>query len=196
MTTRSIGFLTIILALSAPAVVQAATYQWRDDNGVTHFTDNGDSVPERYLKRAKEVSFGSGESEREAPTHSSAPPTGTSASSGTSAAEADKGKKELKYRTPGEELKEIQQTLPRKKKELATLHHKWTVAKGRTPTEKELKDFEKKRAKGNATFKDNPYINEKPLSTPGAARLAYYQKVEEIRSDEERMRRLEKDLEK
>jgi hypothetical protein len=92
------------------------------------------------------------------------------------------------------ELKALKESLPLKKKELARLHHKWTVAKGRVPTPEEIKDFEKKRAKGKVSFDDNPYVNKKPLSSPGLARQAYFKKLEEVRRDEERVRRLEQEL--
>lgn len=35
---------------------QAAVYEWVDDKGVVHFTDNADKIPDKYLKRAKEKS--------------------------------------------------------------------------------------------------------------------------------------------
>jgi hypothetical protein len=92
------------------------------------------------------------------------------------------------------ELKSLQEGLAAQKAELAQLRHKWTVTKGRVPTEKELKDFEKKKAKGEAKPEDNPYFNKNPLSSPGRWREAYYRKLEEVRKDEERATRLEREL--
>jgi len=92
------------------------------------------------------------------------------------------------------ELMSLRAGLAAKKKELDRLHHKWSVVKGRTPTEEEVEEFEKKRAKGKATFKDNPYVNKKPLSSPGPARIAYFKKLEEVRRDEEKLRQLEQEL--
>ena len=93
-----------------------------------------------------------------------------------------------------QELKGLQARLAAKKKELARLYHKWSVAKGRTPTKEEIEEFEKKRAAGKATFKDNPYVSKNPLSRPAPARLAYFRKLEEVRKDEEKLRRLEMEL--
>lgn len=93
-----------------------------------------------------------------------------------------------------QELKAIREALPGKKKELARLRHKWVVAKGRIPSEKELIELDKKLDKGEVTYENNPYINKNPLSTPGPARLAYYKKLEEVRKDEDRVRRLEKEI--
>jgi hypothetical protein len=99
---------------------------------------------------------------------------------------------QAEYARLGQELQAVTEALADKKKELARLRHKWLVAKGRTPSAEELKEFEKKRAKGNTTVADNPYINKNPLSAPAYARTAYYKKLEEIRQDEERISRLEK----
>ena len=104
------------------------------------------------------------------------------------------GSKRPTKASPAQELKALQESLAVKKKELARLHHKWTVAKGRVPSKEELKEFEEKRAKGKATMEDNPYINKKPLSSPGLSRQAYYQKLEEVRQDEAWLRQLGQDL--
>jgi len=179
-----------MLALSTSAVAQAATYQWQDEQGVTHLTDNSDSIPPRYLNRTKELPSAPGGITRETPAAS--PAAATAASSSSATTETIGGK-------PGQhglsaELQAIKQALPAKKQELARLYRKWSVAKGRTPTAKEVEEFEKKRAKGKATFEDNPYINKNPLSTPGVARLAYHKKLEEVKKDEARIRQLELDL--
>ena len=176
MAKRYLKFVVLIFAaLSASTAVQGATYRWVDDKGVMHFTDNGDSIPERYLNRAKEIEVSGGESRREAVLPSAAP-AAASPVAPTAQAAVDSGSREQKRAKQEEharlslELKEIREALPAKKQELERLHHKWVVSKGRMPTGEELKDFEKKRAKGKATFKDNPYINKKPLSSPGIAR--------------------------
>ena len=99
------------------------------------------------------------------------------------------------YEGVAQELKTLREGLAAKKTELAQLRHKWTVTKGRVPTEKELKEFEKKKAKGEAKPEDNPYYNKSPLSSPGRWREAYYKKLEEVRKDEERAATLERELE-
>jgi hypothetical protein len=86
-----------------------------------------------------------------------------------------------------EELKKLQDGLPVKKKELARLHRKWVVVKGRMPTADELEEFGEKQADGEVKIEDNPYVNNNPLSSPGRHREAYYKKLYEIRHDEERI---------
>lgn len=93
-----------------------------------------------------------------------------------------------------EELKQIEAGLAVKREELARLRRKWVVVKGRTPTAKEIEKYEEKLAKGKAKVEDNPYMNKSPLSSPGIYREAYYQKLREIRRDEERIAVLKEKL--
>ena len=92
------------------------------------------------------------------------------------------------------DLQGARQELAVKKRELARLYRKWLVAKGRTPTQEEIKEFEEKLAKGEAKLEDNPFINKNPLSSPVPARMAYYKKLEEVKRDEERIRQMEREL--
>ncbi|GFO68286.1 hypothetical protein GMLC_18650 [Geomonas limicola] len=92
------------------------------------------------------------------------------------------------------ELKTLKDALPAKQAELAKLRHRWLVAKGRTPTAAEIKEYEKKRAKGKVTVEDNPYVTKTPLSNPAPYRAAYYKKLEEVTRDEEEIARLEQQL--
>jgi hypothetical protein len=51
-----VTLLLLVLALQLlPPVVHAAFYQWVDPQGVTHFTDNPDKIPEAYRSRAKKL---------------------------------------------------------------------------------------------------------------------------------------------
>ncbi|UFS70923.1 hypothetical protein LPW11_01765 [Geomonas sp. RF6] len=93
-----------------------------------------------------------------------------------------------------QELKGAETGLVAMREELPKLRHKWVVKKGRTPTEKEIKEFEEKLAKGKAKPEENPYYNQTPLTTPAPARAAYYAKLEEIRRSEERIARLKQEL--
>jgi hypothetical protein len=99
-----------------------------------------------------------------------------------------------KYQSLVQELKVLRDGLTEKQAELVKLRHKWTVSKGRTPTEQEVKDFEAKRAKGEVTVEDNPYVNKSAISSPARARAAYYQKLAEIKKDRERVLHLEQEL--
>ena len=44
----------ILLTIVAVSAVNAATYEWVDSAGVTHFTDDLDRVPAKYRSRVKE----------------------------------------------------------------------------------------------------------------------------------------------
>ncbi|MRR58906.1 MAG: hypothetical protein EG824_11945 [Deltaproteobacteria bacterium] len=93
-----------------------------------------------------------------------------------------------------DELKQLQDGLPAKNTELARIHRKWVVVKGRMPSKKELEKYEKKRAKGEVDIEDNPYVNKNPLSSPGRYRTAYYKKLEEIKGDESRIAKLREEI--
>ena len=184
---QCIRFLSVMIALSLSTTVYAAIYEWRDDSGVSHFTDNADSIPARFVKRAKESPSDPAEAKKETPTASPAPSSTPLPNAGNPVA-SKPGNAKL-----GQELKRVKQSLSKKKEELEKLHHKWSVARGRTPTQDEVKEFEKKLASGKVTPEDNPYVNRSALSLVGAARAAYYQKLEEIRKDEERLSQLERE---
>lgn len=94
---------------------------------------------------------------------------------------------QTKHERLSSELRRLESGLPAKKTELARLHRKWVVAKGRMPTADELKTFNEKSAEGEVKLEDNPYVNKSALSTPGRHRMAYFQKLNEIRADEERI---------
>ena len=93
------------------------------------------------------------------------------------------------------ELKQLQAGLVAKEAELERLHHRWLVSKGRTPTAKEIQEFEAKRAKGKAKAEDNPYVNTSALSTPARWRAAYYDKLAEVTRNKERSASLERQIE-
>jgi len=101
---------------------------------------------------------------------------------------------QAKYEWLSSELQQLESGLPAKKAELARLHRKWVVSKGRMPTADEIKSFEKKSAQGTVTAADNPFVNRSALSTPGRHRAAYFQKLREIRADEERIATLRNEL--
>jgi len=101
---------------------------------------------------------------------------------------------QTKYDSLSTELTQLESGLPAKKTELARLHRKWVVAKGRMPSSKELKAFEEKRSEGEVKLEDNPFVNKSPLSSPGRYRAAYYQKLDEIKTDEARIATLRNEL--
>lgn len=186
---RLLDAVALMLCISATTVADAAIYQWKDDKGVIHFTDDGDKIPQRYENRVKEVEGTPARAENsKAKAAETAAPQPQQPAAGPVAASVEPPDQRV------QELQAIRQALPEKQKELAKLHRRWLIAKGRNPSKEEVEKFEKKRAKGEAKLEDNPYINKNPLSSPGPARGAYYKKLEEIKKDEERIRVLESEL--
>ena len=215
---RCLPFLVMLFLFAVPATVPAETYQWTDAAGVKHFTDNPDAIPASYLNRVREIPS----------VHSdqkgiSAPPPAVSAPSRAPSSPVEQSARKAQRADLGRERQKLQDSLATKRKELDQLRRKWTVAKGRTPAPKEIEEFEKKRAKGLVTDKDNPYIRrtptpkeieefekkrakgpvsdkdnpyiiQGPFGMPGLAREAYYRKLDEVRQHEERIDRLRKEL--
>lgn len=101
---------------------------------------------------------------------------------------------QTKHERLSSELRHLEAGLPAKKTELARLHRKWVVAKGRMPTAEELKTFNEKSAEGAVKIEDNPYVNKSALSSPGRYRMAYFEKLNEIRADEERIATLRNEI--
>lgn len=99
-----------------------------------------------------------------------------------------------KHEQLSSELTQLTAGLPAKKAELAWLHRKWVIAKGRMPTADELKKFAEKQAKGEVKIQDNPYVNKSALSSPGHYRELYYKKLYEIRADEKRIATLRSEI--
>lgn len=192
---RTSLMVILLLALCLPDQVIASTYQWTDDRGVIHFTDDADRIPDRYLKRVREIETKESrkepglapETQQPPPPVASPAPAAVPADTASAAPNADRER-------IAAELKDLEEELAEKRKELDRLRHKWSVAKGRTPTPEEVEEFEKKRAAGKATFEDNPYVNKRPLSSPVRARVAYYKMLEEVRADEERVNQLTREL--
>lgn len=191
----------IALLSSCLAAAQgAATYRWQDKDGVVHLTDDPKLLPPGYPG----VSRGSAFPEVDPAGRGSAkPPAATAEAPGASATYAvtsgkgsePKVKPDLRE-SAVRELQSLREALPEKKRALARLRHKWAVAKGRVPTEEEIRAFEKKRARGEATFGDNPYASKSPLTSSGRARQEYFKKLAEVQLDEERICELERPLDR
>lgn len=184
--------VVVLVALSASVTVHAGTYQWRDGAGVTHFTDNADNIPNRYLNSVKELPSIKAPKQTSPATTSSTPSVTTSSTD--AAGRAKEQAKQEEYKKLSNQLKTLQDGLPAKKDELVKLRHKFVVRKGRVPSAKEIKKFESKRTSGSDTAVQNPYVNKNSLTSVGPARAAYYQKLEEVRMDEARIQQLQKEL--
>jgi hypothetical protein len=187
---RLIRLLLCLTVTFVPSFVQGSSYQWRDNQGVTHFTDNPDSVPERYLNAAREIpSLAAEPKQKQATVVPAASGDGASAVA-VSAGQKSDASQESAADKLCKELKSLRQGIAVKTDQLAQLRHRWAVVKGRTPSPQELKDFAAKQAKGKVTPEDNPYVNKSSLSVSAPARTAYYKKLQEIQGDQERLREL------
>jgi uncharacterized protein DUF4124 len=173
------------------AVAHGKTYQWLDDRGVTHFTDDPDKIPGKYLKRVKERDSVKGEEIRVTP-QEDAPPAAVPGGSSDVRQNLYGGHEEAWWRgrfaAVRNEIKRIQDALPAKNDELDKLHRKWVISKGRKPREGET---------GEDRF-IRPPAGEGDLShalgNPGRHRSAYYEKKSEIEKNEARIKELQESL--
>lgn len=192
---RRTTMLATAFLLAAPALGNAGTYQWRDDAGTVHFTDDSERIPDKYLKRAQEVDPASAAKQPAATEPRRIEPTVPPAAQQAEDAAAADTKSKRRARLTAE-LTQIRSGLEGKKKELQKLHHKWMVLKGRAPSLEEAKEYQKLLAEGKADDARNPYVSkDRVFSTAGAARAAYYKKLVEVREDNARAQQLERELE-
>lgn len=77
----------ILTVLLFDVAAQAATYEWLDEKGVVHFTDDPDRIPAKYLKRVKERDSVKGEATKPA-----LPPAAESAAPAVSADNSGDGR--------------------------------------------------------------------------------------------------------
>ena len=125
----------VIFIMLAPFVLtpagESATYEWVDDAGVVHFTDDQGKIPAKYLKRVKELNSGSHEDVKPpaaAPVPQAAPP---SASSPERRVVKPGGHGEGYWRSKFAflrgEIKKLELSLPAMKEELNKLNRKKVV---------------------------------------------------------------------
>ncbi|MBJ6750516.1 DUF4124 domain-containing protein [Geomonas anaerohicana] len=190
---RPTTMAALFFLVAAPALVLGGTYQWRDDAGTVHFTDDSDRIPDKYLKRAQEVDSAPAAKPAASTPKQEAPTTAATAKGGVV---VPVDPKSVQRERLGAELAQVRGGLQGKKQELQRLHHRWMVLKGRTPSVDEAKKFQKELAEGKTTDEKNPYVTKnRALSMSGAARSAYFKKLEEVRGDEARVQHLERELE-
>jgi len=81
---KHLKFAVVMLIMLVPFVLtlagETATYEWVDDAGVVHFTDDKGTIPAKYLKKVKELNSGSDEYVKPpaAPAPQSTPPEASS----------------------------------------------------------------------------------------------------------------------
>lgn len=123
-----------MLITLAPFVVapagEAATYEWVDDAGVVHFTDDQGRIPAKYLKRAKELNSGSHEDVKSpaAPVPQAAPsPAFSPERKVVKPGGYREGYWRSKFASLRGEIKKLEESLPAMKEELNKLNRKKIV---------------------------------------------------------------------
>lgn len=155
--TLPVLLIHALLLFHTPAM--AATFQWTDASGATHYTDNPDKIPDRYLKNAIRRADEPGPVTPEAaqkviPAQTVAP----SAAPPPAAEDQQKfcGKTgsawKGQFTSIRAEIKQLESSLPGLRKELQIKHTKLlrSLEDGRPKTKEELEKLEKQqKGKGN-----------------------------------------------
>ncbi len=119
------SFILLIGMLVMCAVAHATTYEWTDNQGGLHFTDNLDKVPARYLNKVRKVDVQPVIQEREQPSQPA------QQSIAPAAQNIFGGHDEMWWRSSfkalRDEMKSIQDGLPGKKEKLAELRRKFSI---------------------------------------------------------------------
>jgi hypothetical protein len=119
------SFILFIGILVMCAVAHAATYEWTDNHGGLHFTDNLDKVPAKYLNKVRKVDVQPVIQEREQasqPAQQSIAPAGQNIFGGHDGMWWRSSFKGLR-----DEMKQLQDGLPGKKEKLAELRRKYFI---------------------------------------------------------------------
>jgi hypothetical protein len=125
----------VMLIILAPFVLapagEAATYEWTDDAGVVHFTDDQGNIPAKFLKKVKELNTGSDEDVKTPPVPApqSTPPEASSPSNRKVMLYGGYGERHwrLRFATLRGEIKSLEESLPAMKNDLDKLRHKRVV---------------------------------------------------------------------
>lgn len=121
-------------------LAHAETYRWVDDKGVVHFTDNPDRIPARYLKRVQELPSVTVPSPSPSATPDQQAPRPVPAPGGEPPVRQPEGAKQYggkdetawraQFATVRNELKALQEGLPKKREQLAQLRRKRVIYQG------------------------------------------------------------------
>lgn len=185
-------FVTVFVCSNARAEV----YEWVDGQGVVHFSDDPDKVPDRYRKRVKIRDSVSPEGGVPAVRHQAPPPSAPPEKK----AELYGGRGENwwrgRFQALRDEMKTIQEKLPEKKESLAQLHRKWVISMGRSPKAGETGEsrFFKTPKEGSKEVKSDDKFASTTFGAVGRNRAAYYAMKDEIEKDEARITDIEGEL--
>jgi hypothetical protein len=117
---KSFILLTGILVMCA--VAHATTYEWTDNQGGLHFTDNLDKVPAKYLKRVRKVDVQPVIQQPSQPPQQSIAPAAQNIFGGH-----DEMWWRSSFKALRDDMKSIQDGLPGKKEKLAELRRKFSI---------------------------------------------------------------------
>lgn len=128
MKTPSSIMLIVSLFLLSVAQSWAAVYEWVDDKGVVHFTDDADKIPAKYLQKVKERESVKG-------TVIIIPSTGTadgakdigSSTEPPAATRLDEDLWRSRFQALREEKKQLEEGLVAKREKLNTLRRKKVI---------------------------------------------------------------------
>jgi uncharacterized protein DUF4124 len=123
-----------MLIMLAPFVLtqagETATYEWTDDAGVVHFTDDKGNIPQKFLKKVKELNTGSDENVQApaAPAPQSTPPEASSPARGATLY-GGYGERywRTRFATLRGEIKSLEDSLPAMQNDLDKLRRKRVV---------------------------------------------------------------------
>ena len=116
------SLILLIGILVMCAVAHATTYQWTDNQGGLHFTDNLDKVPARYLKKVRKVDVQPVIQQPSQPAQQSIAPAAQKIFGGH-----DEMWWRSSFKALRDEMKSIQDGLPGKKENLAELRRKYFI---------------------------------------------------------------------
>ena len=117
---RFLILLTGIMVMVAAA--DAATYEWTDSQGGMHFTDNADNIPAKYRNKARQLAD---TPDTVAPVQQKNSPAARGI--GPSYGGHDERWWRTSFQTLRDELRNIQENLPRKRGQLPGLRHERTI---------------------------------------------------------------------
>jgi len=123
-----LALLVLVVLLQSSAIpARAAYYQWIDAQGVTHFTDNPDKIPQKYQKKARRLKL----SENPAPAQVPAPQPQPAPQVVMPQAQESGSRSEQSWRVRFSalrgELKSLKERLPAKQTRLAELRRKRVI---------------------------------------------------------------------
>jgi hypothetical protein len=131
---KHVATAAAILIVLSPFVLarvgEAVTYEWTDEAGVVHFTDDKDKIPAKFLKRVKELNIGSDQNviSPSAPAQENTPLAAPPEKKGTILSE---GYWRSKFTNLRRDIKALEDSLPAMKEQEAVLSRK-RIIYGRT----------------------------------------------------------------